>query len=329
MAYKKQGFVDGDILHAEQLENLEQGLIDHETDVNNPHGVTAAQVGAATPDDVKKAAPRNLLVNPNFANPINQREITEKWIDGLGIDRWFAYDSAAEFRDGYIRIPARGRMVQLVDMGEELAGGTYTIALGRYTSSGVAVVSSVISVPDELPATDAEFGYAKTSDLKIRLAYSPDEGMYVEFYNESTTVGYGVVWAGLFPGEIDSKAIRQNQAVDYDLELLKCQRDYIRIGSASNNTVLGVAVGYNATGAYLGIPGLGMRTKYTARMLTDISTLKYTESTLGAGSSATSLAGYSTHNGNAVSLSMGGAFTAGKAYTVWLVSGIIEISTGR
>lgn len=287
----------------------------------------AANMGFVN-QQVRNASP-NLLVNPNFAKPINQRKIEYSWIDGLGIDRWFAYNSAAELRDGYIRIPARGRMVQLVDMGEELAGGTYTIALGRYTSTGVAVVSSVISVPDELPATDAEFGYAKTGEMKICLAYSPDDGPYVEINNESTTTGYGAVWVGLFPGDIDPKAIRKNQAVDYDLELLKCQKDYIRIGTESGNSVLGVAVGYNATSAYLGIPGLGMRTKYTARMVTDISTLKYTENTMLSAASATSLAGYNAHNGNAVSFSIGGAFTAGKAYAVWLVNGIIEISTGR
>ena len=56
-------------------------LAAHETDKENPHGVTLAQIGAASNP--------NLLDNWYFGNPVNQRGQTEYADAGYTVDRWY------------------------------------------------------------------------------------------------------------------------------------------------------------------------------------------------------------------------------------------------
>ncbi|MDT2600347.1 hypothetical protein P7D85_11220, partial [Enterococcus hulanensis] len=72
MAYEKQNWVsyddnkteeqniqDGAVVTAERMNHIESGLVDHVNSKENPHGVTAHQVGALTEEET-------------YANVINQ-----------------------------------------------------------------------------------------------------------------------------------------------------------------------------------------------------------------------------------------------------------------
>ena len=92
------------------------GDVSHISNKNNPHDVTAEQVGArpntwsptaeevgaATPADVQKFSRPNLLDNWYFGNPVNQRGQTS-YTDGWAytIDRWMSSDGVT-LGDGYI-----------------------------------------------------------------------------------------------------------------------------------------------------------------------------------------------------------------------------------
>jgi hypothetical protein len=72
-------------------------LTAHETDKENPHGVTLAQVGGSNP---------NLLDNWYFADPINQRGKTEYAGKVYGIDRWKGNSAAClvNVADGCVKM---------------------------------------------------------------------------------------------------------------------------------------------------------------------------------------------------------------------------------
>lgn len=65
---------------------------DHVNNKNNPHGVTASQIGAATLDYVKKVGnPFNLLKNSDLTDPVNTAGFTSTNVDGVQtINRWFS-----------------------------------------------------------------------------------------------------------------------------------------------------------------------------------------------------------------------------------------------
>ena len=283
----------------------------------------------------KKSTPMNLLDNSDFTNPVNQRNVDSSgwidgnegdgWIDRIGIDRWYSYNSKAEVRDGYIRIPANGRMTQITNIGSRAAGRSYTVAIGRHTSSGTSVISGAITVPSTLPTSDTELGYTVTGTLRISLHYSPTIGVYFNINNTSETTGYGILWAALYEGEYTAETVPEYRPKGYGAELAECQRYYRRIGNTKWNTLLGTALGYTETGLYFGIPGITMRGVYSVNTVTDITTLQYTTGTLAAAQQASGVAAYNAHD-SAVTMSVSGSFERLQSYSLWLVKGIIEIS---
>lgn len=154
------------------------------------------------------AAPRNLLDNSNFLQPVNQRG-NSKYVGGVyGIDRWRAFDSVAVVNvssDG-INVSG-GNLYQYLDFGTADKTKTYTMAC-KLSSGETEVISGVPS--------SGVFGQ------KIGFAYSTDAGtVYVELKPGNT-----FAWGALYEGAYTAATIPEYQPKGYSAELLECQRYY-------------------------------------------------------------------------------------------------------
>lgn len=88
-----------------------------DSNISKPNPVNADTLGGRSPEEyialandytnqqVKKAAPRNLLDNSDFRNPVNQRGQTSYSASGYTIDRWRILDNGAvTVNNGYITV---------------------------------------------------------------------------------------------------------------------------------------------------------------------------------------------------------------------------------
>lgn len=122
MAYVKQNFVKGQILTAEHMNHIENGIV---------AAADAQSLGGKAP--AYYLQPRNLLDNSNFRSPVNQRGASSYTTTGAyGIDRWFQRTSSSvTVNSGSITVT--GKMKQrLLSAAQD---GTYTLAAGNADGS--------------------------------------------------------------------------------------------------------------------------------------------------------------------------------------------------
>lgn len=173
---------------------------------------------------VTKAAPRNLLDNSDFRNPVAQAGIDgrhgeEKYV----IDRWrhlYTLGTVEQTSNGLKISGADFYMQQRFDA-THLIGKTLTAAV--CTSDGLILcVSFVLENLGELRAIGGEVGlYIMIADygLAIRL-----DGAY-----EHT-----LVWAALYEGEYTAETLPEYQPKGYGAELLECMRYFYRFNYSVN-----------------------------------------------------------------------------------------------
>ena len=213
----------------------------HIASTSNPHGVTAEQVGArpdtwmptaeqvgaVTPAElnaaIRKAAPRNLLDNSDFRNPVNQRGQTTYTNNGYTIDRWELYSGLIGVSsDGYVS--TNGQMYQKIEIATDKV---YTFAVK--TAAGIAAVTGI-------PANGA-INPATIGNALIKLATI---GEYVEVVIEPAE-GFdfaGAYWAALYEGSYTADTLPEYKPKGYGAELAECQRYYQQF---LNNAFLGWA----------------------------------------------------------------------------------------
>ena len=192
---------------------------------------TAADVGAATPQAVnatkteavteantytdaavKKAAPRNLLDNSDFRNPVNQRGQTSYASDGYCFDRWVIWHSngcnvSYDSEKQCVRISstAETTLYQRLPKGILNQNKKYTQAYGL--TGGRVVIST-------------------------RIDYSPERYDSVEGIMLSTGQTMEIVWTALYEGEYTPETLPEYRPKGYGAELAECQRYYKRIHDA-------------------------------------------------------------------------------------------------
>ena len=210
-------------------------FMEHINNKQNPHMVTAEQigarpntwmptaadVGAATPQEVnvakteavteanthtdaavKKAAPRNLLYNSDFRNPVNQSGEDSYTGTRYTIDRWYLW---SEDQKGLLSIEDGG------------------IALNAMTSSAV-------SISQRFPK-----GYF--GDKKYTLAFQDINGDFFlenhpiltnqpgfDYIQIATTGWMKIVWVALYEGNYTLDTIPEYQPKGYEAELLICRQ---------------------------------------------------------------------------------------------------------
>ena len=218
MAYIKQNFVKGQILTAEHMNHIEDGIV-AAADAQSLGGVAAGNYALKTdtaPDSTMLGGkapeyylqPRNLLDNSDFTNPVNQRGQTDYTSNGYTIDRWELYFGAVGVSSlGYIT--TSGQMYQKIAIPTDKV---YTFAIEN--DAGIAVVTGI-------PANGIHS--ATLGNALIKLA-TIDE--YVEVVIEPSE-GYNIAcayWAALYEGSYTADTLPPYFPKGYAAELAECQR---------------------------------------------------------------------------------------------------------
>lgn len=167
MAYVKQNFVKGQILTAEHMNHIEDGIV-AAADAQSLGGVAAGSYALKTdvaPDSTMLGGkapeyylqPRNLLDNSDFTNPVNQRG-TSSYSGNFvrSIDRWLAAEGASgsisvKIEDGGITFTTSGGgtvyLIQRFEKGYLDLSKQYTIV--AYMADGTVSFSGYIDTSEE------------------------------------------------------------------------------------------------------------------------------------------------------------------------------------
>lgn len=176
---------------------------------------------------VKKAAPRNLLDNSDFRNPVNQRGESSYAGKIIGIDRWQGGAGAT--------------LVTLADEGLKISfntanGGTGTQPLMQYVNLSEDYAGKTVTFAARIKGGDvriyfkgASLSYVNASDWTV-IVYTDvipanTEGFYVGLQgkNKSETL---CEWMALYEGEYTVETLPEYQPKGYGVELAECQRYY-------------------------------------------------------------------------------------------------------
>lgn len=212
------------------LEN--KAPISHTEDKNNPHGVTASQVGArpdtwmpsaseigaATMEYAKKVGnPYNLLDNSDFQNPVNQRGFvsgSEVPAGAYFIDRWRnSYSGVSQ----YPVLDGNGisNLTEVVEQPVDLSayvGKPVTIAIYENCDKPICCASGVVVKSAEWNA----FAFSSNWEVRVYTA------------NNVWLVGVQVPckYIALYPGEYTLDTLPVYQPNGYAAEYAECRRYY-------------------------------------------------------------------------------------------------------
>lgn len=167
----------------------------------------SAKLGGKAPEYY--IAPRNLLDNSDFTNPVNQRGKLWYAANGYTIDRWFLWSDAGDatisLTEGYAALNPMtsnfGSFTQRFEKGFLTEGKTYTLAYENVYG-------------DIIIKTNA-----------------------VNFYDDYDDAGFtfyewiGVKWVALYEGEYTSDTLPPYTPKGYAAELAECQRYYCQLQS--------------------------------------------------------------------------------------------------
>lgn len=200
MALSKVNYVDNQtIITAQNLNNIQNEIIQN------------AEL-------IKKAAPRNLLDNSDFRNPVNQRGQDSYSLGNWGgytIDRWAAYSNGIDlaltengisFSKGiYQRI---SKDTAAVYNGKKL---TFSAKIGDiiYICSGIITQTGSWHIAAE----------CINGSSKIRMEVENTNDMMLIFENSSAAT---VEWAALYEGEYTLDTLPEYQPKGYMVEALNC-----------------------------------------------------------------------------------------------------------
>lgn len=187
----------------------------------------------------KVGAPRNLLDNSDFTNPVNQRGFVSGSTVGAYayfIDRWGndINPTAITISDDGITVPAGNEngIYQPITLRPNTQ---YTFAVG--TSDGDVyflpfTTGALTSNSWEGPSVSTDFGALSVS-ADLSTVY-----LFIGIYTTTKTFAY----AALYEGEYTAETMPEYQPKGYGAELAECQRYFKRIGSY-DYTAVGMAQG--------------------------------------------------------------------------------------
>lgn len=190
----------------------------------------AANMGFVN-QQVKKAAPPNMLINPLFRNPVNQRGQTVYSFDsGYTMDGWRLHWSGNDCRvaiyDGYISLyrPTNSAyLFQNLPLELGLVGKTVTVAAKVRGSGAVGFCFRDGQVREKNEISDSDWTILTKT---IQVPVYNYENVILNGVEIATIPGknFDIEWAGLFPGEHSAETIQEYMWADKAIELLKCMR---------------------------------------------------------------------------------------------------------
>ena len=182
----------------------------------------AANMGFVN-QQVKKAAPRNLLDNSDFSNPVNQRGQSVYDAGVYTIDRWYAEANGAsnvfQLNDGYITMSSHTTASKWASQRYEdntlTAGETYTVAIWLLDGS---VLVNHATIPNGGGSIDVYLA----EKFQARLIHN---SFGLILWNKADSViSYNITHVGLFKGVYTAETIPDYQPKGYGAELAECQR---------------------------------------------------------------------------------------------------------
>ncbi len=216
----------------EDTQAARKGYVDAAATAANAYTDTAkAEANAYTDASVRKAAPRNLLDNSDFRNPVNQRGQTSYATGGYCIDRWVNMrDDVITLTDDGISFLSNkntGGLYQFVE-GKRLAGKTVTFAAkiknNQYAGMLIGIRSPTwgvygskdIPVGDSLLVVTATIPSDETGNVPISIWVN----------DNSVAHSFDLEWAALYEGEYTAETLPEYHPKGYGAELLECKRYY-------------------------------------------------------------------------------------------------------
>lgn len=175
-----------------------------------------------TNEQVRKAAPRNLLDNSDFRNPVNQRGQTNYTAAGYMIDRWRGDSSGTLFSE-------------IVDSGLTLVNNDPTInrALIQTFEKGTFENGKTYTGYIELSDGTIYVGSGKATTNNVNLTSNSND-VYFQFIIASSNcqakivVAHGVTvtikHVALYEGEYTTETLPEYQPKGYEAELAECHR---------------------------------------------------------------------------------------------------------
>lgn len=166
-----------------------------------------AEAKSYTDESVRKAAPRNLLDNSDFRNPVSQRGVFVAENYECGIDRWLGTYSATS---GALTLKGQGIAVQEVENASSLVGKTLTFAvkIGHEIFCGAKIMA---------PESSDTIFISKTGFILLYNSYFKG----FEIANTGSTE-ITVAWAALYEGEYTAETLPEYQPKGYMVEALNC-----------------------------------------------------------------------------------------------------------
>ena len=169
---------------------------------------------------VKKAAPRNLLDNSDFTNPVNQRGFvsgSEVAADSYFIDRWHATWQGVENpvlnENGISNITYE--MQQNVDL-SAYVGKPITIALYSDIDTPIYCASGVVA------NGEVWTGIAWTTNWEVNVCNNNKNFWYFG-------IRVPCKYAAIYPGEYTAETLPEYQPKGYAAELAACQRYFYQV----------------------------------------------------------------------------------------------------
>lgn len=196
----------------------------------NMNGQSLSGLNAPTKDDeaatkgyvnelIRTAAPRNLLDNSDFTNPVNQRGFSggKPSVDnGYFIDRWMT-----------IQNTSNNISLIFVDNGLEVTVLSGEAGVCQRVLRPNSDVTFAVKVGGTVYALHAGF------DTEAKLYINDDDYIAIVWYDDflsvlvvSTSV-ITIEWAALYEGEYTAETLPVYQPKGYGAELTECQRYYI------------------------------------------------------------------------------------------------------
>lgn len=184
MALSKVNYVDNQtVITAQNLNNIQNEIIQN-TEL------------------IKKAAPRNLLDNSDFRNPVNQRG-QASYTGEYGIDRWRVWNSdTLTVNSGYIT--SNGSVFQYL-LPSVVQNSVHTLAAKKTDGSILLYTKN----PSEVYSTaDNGLGLGVDNNMDNDVVIHLPTGSYL--------------WAALYEGEYTAETLPEYQPKGYMVEALNC-----------------------------------------------------------------------------------------------------------
>lgn len=168
----------------------------------------------------------NILDNPDFSNPVNQRNLTQQKTSWqYAIDRWLASIPAGNtggiyISPGHTSISTLCGVVQPISNKSLFVGKNFTLVVRTISSTGV--INTYVAF-GTYNGDDSVISFSN-STIYIRVySVSDNENLYAGIYNNNATYSVWIYNAQLFEGSYSMKMLPPWEDPDLVFETLKCQ----------------------------------------------------------------------------------------------------------